>query len=80
MREKKKRKILVIEESGNPEPFERLAAADARSLSLGDQRPLDEGCRGGDIYTPPHPRQPPSGWIRAPPGWVRPRVRFRSQE
>ena len=61
-KKKKKRKILVIEESGNPEPFERLAAADARSLSLGDQRPLDEGCRGGDIYTPPHP-PPAAVWV-----------------
>lgn len=43
---KEKEEQLVIEESGNPEPFERerLAAADARSMSLGDQRPLEEGC------------------------------------
>lgn len=45
-RNKEKEEQLVIEESGNPEPFERerLAAADARSMSLGDQRPLEEGC------------------------------------
>ncbi|KAL2722229.1 hypothetical protein V1478_009092 [Vespula squamosa] len=61
------------------ELFERLAAADARSLSLGDQRPLDEGCRGGDMRMPPRPRRCRRLAIRAPPGWVRLRVRLRSQ-
>lgn len=44
MSEEKKRRKEREGAIGNRNPGTNGAAADARSMSLGDQRPLEEGC------------------------------------